>query len=211
MMALRRVRGNGWRGRAMARSARGPGHPGQDEVGGVRRSITFEAMNGQSKRRRVVTNEPEQRRLILAMVGPLNVCLSVILGLITFFCFRIGDEASSRGIVLRNLDYLYVSIALLVVVLAAFAFALSIKISHRISGPMRNFGATLRAFREGDRSRRVKLRKGDYLGPVADELNGFLDWVDQGGESEADGEAAGALDDVPAPLSQESEAAEPAR
>jgi methyl-accepting chemotaxis protein len=164
-------------------------------------------MSEQSKRRRLVTNEPEQRRLILAMVGPLNVCLSVILGLITFFCFRIGEEAADKGVVLRNLDYLYVSIALFVVVLAAFAFALSVKISHRIAGPIRNFGRTLEAFRSGDRARRIMLRKGDYLGPLAAEVNGFLDWVEQGQDDGADAERARALDGVPAPLPAEEPAA----
>lgn len=134
-----------------------------------------------ANRRPIVTNQPGQTRMILAMVGPLNICLSLLLLLVTVFCFRLDDEASEAGVQLTNLTPLYAGVAILIVLVAGVMFVSSVKISHRIAGPTTGIRNTLQAVRGGDRSRRVTLRKGDFLLPLANELNEFLDWVEASG------------------------------
>ena len=50
-----------------------------------------------------------------------------------------------------------------------------ILVTHRICGPLVNFQNTLKRIKEGDLTRKVNLRPGDYLGKEAKEINEMID------------------------------------
>jgi methyl-accepting chemotaxis protein len=52
-----------------------------------------------------------------------------------------------------------------------------ISYTHRICGPLVNFGYTFRKIAEGDLTRKIKLRKGDYLQKESDEINKLQEYL----------------------------------
>ncbi|MBU1170864.1 MAG: methyl-accepting chemotaxis protein [Proteobacteria bacterium] len=61
------------------------------------------------------------------------------------------------------------------VVLFALFFFHQLFITHRICGPLVNFTNTFRRISNGDLTRRVTLRKGDYLKKECDIINGMIE------------------------------------
>lgn len=62
-----------------------------------------------------------------------------------------------------------------VMVLFLAIFIHQIMLSHRICGPLVNFSHTFRRIGEGDLSRKVYLRHGDYLKKECDRINEMID------------------------------------
>lgn len=60
------------------------------------------------------------------------------------------------------------------VILFALFFFHQLFITHRICGPLVNFSNTFQRIGNGDLSRRVVLRKGDYLKRECDAINGMI-------------------------------------
>jgi signal transduction histidine kinase len=66
-----------------------------------------------------------------------------------------------------------------VVLLFTLVFVHQILITHRICGPLVNFDHTFRRIMQGDFTRRVHLRKGDYWNEECDQINAMLDSLSQ--------------------------------
>ncbi|TFG38483.1 MAG: methyl-accepting chemotaxis protein [Syntrophobacterales bacterium] len=62
-----------------------------------------------------------------------------------------------------------------VIVVILLFIAHHIIVTHRICGPLINFSNTLKKVGEGDLTRKVYLRQGDYLKHECDEINGMID------------------------------------
>ena len=56
-------------------------------------------------------------------------------------------------------------------------FLHQISFTHRICGPLVNFGYTFEKVLEGDLTRKVHLRKGDYLQKECDQINDILEFL----------------------------------
>lgn len=54
-------------------------------------------------------------------------------------------------------------------------FVIGVLMAHRLAGPMRGFAGVLSAWRKGDRKARVRFRRYDYLLPMMEPLNTFLE------------------------------------
>ncbi|MFH1262607.1 MAG: methyl-accepting chemotaxis protein [Pseudomonadota bacterium] len=54
-------------------------------------------------------------------------------------------------------------------------FIIGVLMAHRLAGPMQGLSNVLSAWMEGDRSARVRFRKYDYLLPMREPLNHFLE------------------------------------
>jgi methyl-accepting chemotaxis protein len=66
-----------------------------------------------------------------------------------------------------------------IVVLFTLVFIHQILITHRICGPLVNFDHTFRRIMQGDFTRRVHLRRGDYWNEECDQINAMLDSLSQ--------------------------------
>ncbi len=60
-------------------------------------------------------------------------------------------------------------------VLFSVFFIHQLFITHRVSGPLVNFTNTFKRLANADFSRKIFLRKGDYLKPECDAINGMID------------------------------------
>lgn len=73
-----------------------------------------------------------------------------------------------------------VSLAMFFILVAAAVHL--IVLSHRFCGPLVNFGYTFERMARGDFSRKVHLRKRDFLKSEADQVNAILDRLNADGE-----------------------------
>ncbi len=72
-------------------------------------------------------------------------------------------ETSNRQLIFR------------IAILCAFIAAASVFVSHKIAGPVYRFEQSARAIGAGDLSLKIKLRKGDELGDLAEAMNAMVE------------------------------------
>ena len=125
----------------------------------------------------LVVNKFHLKLLIVNLVYVLLI-FAVIIGevLIPFYhdMFKIGDlyaqhYSAKFFIVLLN----RLSIALLVILL--FILLYQVLINHKFCGPLVNFSNTFRKISQGDLTRKVFLRRNDFLKNEAAQVNGMID------------------------------------
>ena len=119
----------------------------------------------------------EQTRSLIA-------CGFLILGVVIIVArHRIAGAMTALyrrlGIEVPSIPPTLISIAVLVMACLGFVVYTALHISHRVAGPSYRMRQTMKAFRSGDTEVRARLRKGDYLTKLADELNELLDWTQQ--------------------------------
>ena len=73
-------------------------------------------------------------------------------------------------------------IALAMLLILIMATAHQIRLSHRFCGPLVNFGHTFDKMVRGDFSRKVHLRKNDFLKAEADRVNAIIDRLNTDGQ-----------------------------
>ena len=92
------------------------------------------------------------------------------------YCARIAEQANVADVQLDVVPLFLTAMGFLI--LATFFFLLnSLRMSHRIAGPIYRLATTLKQVRQGDVNVRSHLRDGDLLTELADEMNEFLDWA----------------------------------
>ena len=57
----------------------------------------------------------------------------------------------------------------------ALAFIFQIVLTHRFAGPLINFGKTFQTISQGDLTRKILLRRKDFLGEEASQVNAMMD------------------------------------
>ena len=63
----------------------------------------------------------------------------------------------------------------------------ALKVSQKIAGASYRMRQVLGAYRDGDKSARIKLRDGDLHNALADDINATLDWMNRdAGQFEGD-------------------------
>lgn len=133
----------------------------------------------QNRRKKLVVNKPLQSRLILGMALMPAVGLALIAVLTAVWCTRVMDEAMASDAELPNLMPLFYLVILFEVLAGATLLFNSLKVSHRVAGPAYRICRSLERIRAGDLTFTVKLRDGDHLTDVRDELNKLLDWLNE--------------------------------
>jgi signal transduction histidine kinase len=73
-------------------------------------------------------------------------------------------------------------IALAILLIVIMAVIHQVVLSHRFCGPLVNFGHTFGKMIQGDFSRRVHLRKNDFLKAEAAQVNAIIDRLNAGGQ-----------------------------
>ncbi|MHC4850884.1 MAG: hypothetical protein ACYTKC_08780 [Planctomycetota bacterium] len=130
-----------------------------------------------NRRRQIVINKSLQSRIVFATAWAPGLCLAGTALLLGVFCARLYSEALQADVSLPSiLPVFMIAVAFMLVATAYMLFA-ALRFSHRIAGPMYNFGRTLKEFREGNIDARITLREHDYLEEVQDHINSFLDWL----------------------------------
>lgn len=133
-----------------------------------------------ANRRRQIIIDPElQKRMVFAAGWPPCLGMAAAIVLLGVFCSRLSSEALDAGVELPSLLWVFLATAAFIVVAMAFVLWTALRISHRVAGPGYNIGRVLERVRAGDLGARVHLRKGDYLGAVADHVNAHLEWLQQ--------------------------------
>ena len=112
--------------------------------------------------------------------------LTALTATVTILCRKVIAEAAEYEAVLPHLELLLLSILLLTATMAAAILYVAFRFSHRVTGPSYRIIETLKAA-PGDLDIRARLRKGDFLGEIADQLNVTLGLLQQ----RVDGDRAG--------------------
>jgi methyl-accepting chemotaxis protein len=106
----------------------------------------------------------------LELVVALGVIMAVVLTPFYHDIFRSKDIFAQRdaaGFFVILLDRL----GLAMIIIFAVTFVTQIVITHKICGPLVNFGHTFGRIRQKDLTREVRLRKYDFLKPEAAQIN----------------------------------------
>lgn len=132
-----------------------------------------------NRRKRLIVNKPVQRRLVLGiMIVPIYVLVGATLA-VAILTGKVLDEASSADETLPTLGPLFISLFLFIVAAGAVVIVQALRYSHKIAGPMHRLVKSMDRIRQGDLSFQVKLRQGDELTEIADELNRVIGWLRQ--------------------------------
>jgi methyl-accepting chemotaxis protein len=128
-----------------------------------------------NRRKSVIVDASAQRRMILGIsVLPLAVMLIAAIAM-WFFGNRLFEEAKDSNADLPSLGVLTMIQYLFVVTTGALAVIQAVRYSNRVIGPAVRIKRSLQQIRAGDLETPIKLRKGDALTDVADELNRLME------------------------------------
>ena len=142
-------------------------------------------VNKPYRRRNYYINKKFQSRFII------RFCLLVILacvlfgGLIYFLSLKSTTTSfeNSRLIIKSTADYLLPLITLTsiatIIIVGVFMIMVTLFISHKIAGPAYHLEKAVEAVGNGNLSLEVRLRSGDQLRPIADELNDMIKKLNQ--------------------------------
>lgn len=130
-----------------------------------------------NRRKKLVINKPVQRRIILGVtIVPMMALVAATIA-VAVLTGQVLDEARVAEQSLPTLSSLFVSLFLFIVAAGATVVISALRYSNRIAGPMYRLCKSMREIRDGDVSFKVKLRKGDDLTEIADEVNALIAWL----------------------------------
>ncbi len=136
-------------------------------------------MEGKQKNRRrtLIVNKKVQTRMVLTLtfvpiLGLIAATLAV--GLLTG---QVLEEARQAEVTLPTLGPLFIALFSFILAAGVVVVIQALRYSHRIAGPTFRIVRSLKDIRSGNLGFRVKLRKGDELEEIADELNRLIDWL----------------------------------
>jgi hypothetical protein len=98
------------------------------------------------------------------------------------FCWQLLREGKGNPLeqYLQFLSVNYPTLFVLAILVPFFAWD-AMRFSHRVAGPIHRFRQTIQAITAGEPITRVKLRNGDDLHEVADDINEMLDVLEERG------------------------------
>lgn len=132
-----------------------------------------------NRRRILFVDRPMQNRIILSVAWAPALALTVTSLMLLWFCNNLAAEAEATRQELPSLLPTYVTVLGFLGFAATFVMMTALRTSHRVVGPVVAFKRTFDSIKAGDLSSRTRLRDGDYLTGVADEVNGFLEWLEE--------------------------------
>ncbi len=135
-------------------------------------------MGKQFRRRRLIVDRQMQSRIIAQVAWPAALCVMVSVTLMGLFCARVTAKAIEANVEIDGVaTMLLACLGFLLVSSGLFLFN-CLKVSHRVAGPIYRIRAVLAAVRAGEPTLRIRLRKEDFLGDLAEDLNTFLAWAE---------------------------------
>ena len=142
-------------------------------------------MKQQTNRRDTLISNPFlQKRMVIAISWPVVILISSNSAILSVLVANTSAEQ-------EHWLYMPLLLGMVLLVMAGLFFLVNtVKVSNQILGPFVRIHRVIRACKDGE-VQRIKLRKGDYLHELADEINGLLDWVDELRPTEAASAQAG--------------------
>lgn len=132
-----------------------------------------------NRRRKLLVNAPVQNRIIRSISWPPALVLSFTTLVLCVYCRNLADEALMARVELPSLVPIFVTVISFLFVALGYVILNALKISNRIAGPMYRLRKTLEDVKAGDFTSRATLRDSDFLKVFADDLNEFLDWLEE--------------------------------
>lgn len=162
----------------------------------------------QERRRRLIVDRASQARMVRRL-GLTPFALLFAQAVATAVLMRwLLDEVAALQVEIRwAVPFAAMSMAFVMVTATALAVQ-SLRHSHAVAGPCVRLKKTMQRIRGGEVDFQIKLRKGDELQDVADELNELLRWLQQ---HRPEGVAAAATAAAPAPADAHDQAPEAQR
>ncbi len=153
------------------------------------------------RRRTLIVDAPLQRAFVVDVAMIPALALGVTTVIVAAFCHRLRLEAEQTDAELSSLVPLLVSFVAFTV---ASAFAIvyqAVRISNRVVGPQVNMRHVINRVIAGEHGARVRLRKGDFMLPAADDINRLVEHFTHQTVEQPTSAPTKALtvDDVPAP------------
>jgi len=133
-----------------------------------------------TKRKRLYLNTEIQRRILFGFSAVPLVSLLTLFSLVTYYCTRLAGDAMEADVDLPSISPLFISLSVFVLVSGVTTIYQALKHSHRIAGPLERMTKDLLEIQRGNSEVRLKLREGDYLQDLADQINRALDCVAAG-------------------------------
>ena len=132
-----------------------------------------------NRRKKKIVNKPMQHRMIASMSLVPACALSAMLIVLSVSCYRLWREAMLLDIEMENLTPFFLTACGFVVAAAYFILHNSVNLSHRVAGPAYKLCLALQQIRNGDIDFEVRLRQGDHLTEIRDELNLLIDKLNE--------------------------------
>jgi hypothetical protein len=129
------------------------------------------------RRKQLLILPAMQKRIIRRAAVIPSIALLALGTAVAVHCMRVIGEAYEHGVDLPGMRFLLPAILAFVIAMAGLLLHQAVHFSNKIGGPAYRLILSMRQFRAGELPGKVKLRGGDYLTEVADELNDLLDWI----------------------------------
>jgi methyl-accepting chemotaxis protein len=133
-------------------------------------------------RKVLVVDKPLQYQIIsLVVISGAVVCLISIFGLYLLFRQMMASlmlvEPDSPAIILMTEHYnnIVVVFVILVMISLVWSWLSALYLSNKIAGPAYNMSKSLDEYFQGNKEKRIKLRKKDFFIPLAEKINRVLD------------------------------------
>jgi len=137
-----------------------------------------EKLPNQRKLRNFLIKKEVQLRLALSNLSFLILLIIVLIATLLsplYFDMLQSDQLWTQYVSANLLWRLLYRIALAVILMVLLAIAYQIVLTHRLCGPLVNFGKTYQKAIQGDLTRDIHLRRHDFLKPEAELVNRMLD------------------------------------
>lgn len=134
-------------------------------------------------------NKGLQFKIIMTSLVYMFLVMVVTTGAILYpdlYTMFSSQELSAQYQAAQNFLVLAKRIIPSTVILFVLFFIHQLFMTHKICGPLVNFTTTFKKIGDGDLSRRVILRKGDYLKVECDAINGMIEGLSKKFQSIAD-------------------------
>lgn len=138
-----------------------------------------------------IVDAAQQSRFVLRVTALPLLVLLVAAATMWFLTNGLFDEAQRNNVELPSLGPLTMIQFLFVVLTGAVMMVQALRYSHRVIGPAHRIAQSLRRIRDGDTNFTLRLREGDELQSILDELNPLLEELQQGNAKTRTVEAAG--------------------
>ena len=145
------------------------------------------------RRTRVVLKDMQGRLMLQTTVLPLGALAALTIA-VTVLCRRVLAEAAEFEIAMPHVELLLITVLCLTSAMAGAILYVAFRFSHRVAGPSYRIIQSLKQAQTGDLAARTKLRDGDFLTEVADQLNETLATLQQ--QADGGGSEGGAADEV---------------
>jgi nitrogen fixation/metabolism regulation signal transduction histidine kinase len=129
----------------------------------------------EAQRRQTIIVEATQQRRFVRQLMRMPIVMVLALSLVGIAAFA-ELSAPARS---PELTWLLAVVSGLVLLTSlAVVWTAALRISHRVHGPEKRMIEVLAGIRRGELGQRVRLRDGDQLGELAEELNSLLAWLE---------------------------------